>query len=222
MFYKDINNIIFDYLSINDKYSFFMFHKNENNDSVTHYEIFFNSITNEEWNNILTDEENLNEDLIEKYISRISKYVLSRKQLTPNFILKNFKHLCLTTLLYFNQLPLYLLEHYYDLFLNYDRNSRIFIFLQKNVTENFLIKHEKDILFAYLKLKDPSDFFLYKYRNKIHWSNIIFTDITRYEDYKEYIDWEALSYSDILTNEFIDMYKKYLNMEICNFVTRKY
>ena len=74
---------------------------------------------------------------------------------------------------------------------------------REDLTEKLLNDFSHLVNWNHVKLLDYSDDFLNKHKEIIIWSNVSFSNINRYEDYKESIDWVRLSYHEELTEDFM-------------------
>ncbi len=207
-FNKDINTTIFNILSIAEKYNFYIYCKTYNlKDELIYIKKYFDSLYDlsiEEWNDILINNDfKLPEELIEMYKDNLDWYIVcSYQKLTEDFIIKHKNYIE----------PEYIFEgnvvkptaKLLDTFKDSENNSYWAPLSASGVlTEDLIIMFEDYIVWDYITLTNPTDEFLMRYKDMIKWYNINFTNVERYEQYSDYVDWKFISYNFELTEDFI-------------------
>jgi hypothetical protein len=209
---KDINKIIFNFLKIPEKFNFHKLCLKENLEELqfTHktfdnlFEISINS-----WVDIIIDNENeLSEEFIELYKNKIDWYIICIYQkFSDKFIERNYKNIQWDTLVIHKNISKYILNKFSDN-INWELYSTN-PYLNEYIIDIYHDKFNWNIL----QLKNSSNKFIQKYIKKINWTNITFDDLNRYSLYKDYVDWEMLSYHKTLTEDFIIKHEKELSWE---------
>jgi len=200
---KDINQILFDTLSLQDKYNFYKYCiKDKLNDELIYIENYFESLHNisrHEWIEIIiSNEGNLHEDLLHKYKENLDWYIVCiYHKLSEKFILNHREYINWRPVVMHQQITKPILDLYWnDLDWGTVSSSRF-------MTEELIEKYNEKIDWNYIKLDNPSDDFLNKYCDKINWSHITFNNLERYSQYEEHVDWTMISYHEKLPEDFI-------------------
>lgn len=199
---KDINQIIFNFLKIPEKFNFYKLCLKENLEELNFTQKFINNlydISANSWIDVIIDNENeLSEEFMEMYKKQIDWYILCIYQnFSDNFIIRNHKLIEWDTYIIHKKISKKVLikfqkEINWDL---YSTNPH----LNDDIIETFNDKFN----WNFLQLKNPSDKFIKKFIEKINWTNLTFDNLDRYSLYKNYVDWERLSYYVNLTEEFM-------------------
>lgn len=208
---KDINHIVFDNLSLPDKYNFYCYCiENGLVDELDYFQQYFNSLYNynkDKWCEILINNEHqIQEDLLEKYKENIDWFIACAYQtFSEDFIIKHKKYIDWRPVILQQKLTSNIIEAY--------KKNIDWIILSSSplLTEDLIFKYEDKIVWNCVTLENPSDKLLQKYKDKLYWFQISFTDINRYNDYEDYVDWQKVSYHNILTEDFIRKNKDRLN-----------
>ena len=89
--------------------------------------------------------------------------------------------------------------HLYKEYINWKRFSYI-----KDIPYDILIEFSDYIIWNNVRLTNPSDDFIQKYKKKICWTNVTFTSLDRYIYYKDMdFDWDYITINNILPEWFI-------------------
>lgn len=208
---KDINQIIFNSLSLPDKYNFYKYCiKNKLQDELQYIEKYFESlhyISAHNWVDIIIrNEGNLSENLLDRYKENLDWYIVCiYHKLSEKFILSHRKYLNWRPVIMHQQITKSILELYWN-----DLDWGI-VSSSKFMTEELIEQYKKKIKWNYIKLENPSDNFLNLYGDKINWSNITFKDLKKYSKYEKYVDWTMVSYHEQLPEDFIRKHKEQLD-----------
>ena len=201
---KDVKQIIFDCLAVPEKFNFYLYCKQNNlTEELVYVEKYFQSlyeISNGTWYNIIIDNEHqLQNKFISMYRDVIDWYMLSIHQtFTPKFLIKFSRYIDWTSASRHQTFTIKSLQKHKFL-IDWDLISTRADYL----TEEILDVFSNEINWEYVKLLDFSDHFLAIHKDVINWANVSFSNIERYENYKEDIDWVRLSYHEDLTEDFM-------------------
>lgn len=215
MLNKDVIQIIFNTLSVPEKYNFYLYCKENNlTEDLVYIERYFQSLYNistDKWRSIIINNKHqLHYDFINKYKDEIDWHMLSIYQtFTPDFFKKFSTYIDWETASSYQRFTINILEKF-KYYINWDLVSSRNDFLTPEMLEIF----SEQIKWNYVNITDFSDNFLDKYKDKINWSNVTFTNIDRYEDYIEYLDWVKLSYSKDLSEDFMRKYQDLLDWDL--------
>lgn len=209
---KDVKQIIFDCLAVPEKFNFYLYCKQNNlTEELVYVEKYFQSlyeISHSDWYYIISDNENeLQTEFISMYRDVIDWHMLSIYQTFTTEFFNEFS-------LYINwesasrhqKLTIESLQTYKSL-INWDLIS----VRDDYLTEEILDVFSNEITWEYVKLLDFSDHFLATHKDVINWTNVSFSNIQRYENYKEDVDWVRLSYHEDLTEDFMRRNQERLN-----------
>lgn len=203
------NQIIFDFSTIEDKYNYYIYCKDNNmNEEIKFFDKYFDSLhkcKKIEWINIII-KDILPECLIHKYKDCIDWYMLPIYQtITEDFIMEHQDYIDWGTLITHKKLSESFIKE------NIHRMNWKYLSMSESITENIILENQDKVIWDNLQLKDPSETLLNICKDKINWNNVTFTDLNNYNVYGEYIDWDNLAIRERLTEEFIIINKDKLN-----------
>ena len=209
---KDIHQIIFEKLALPEKYNYFIYcQKNKLFDELMFIQKYFqqlHDIPKQEWTSYLIDYPDLHEDILSIYKDSLDWYMVCIYQnMTETFMEKHINYIDWETISIHKKLSdKFIIRHCDKLQWSYLSNSER---LSENIVEKFIDRIDWGIL----NVNNYSISFIQKHVNKINWVETFFNDINKYEVFKNYIDWERISYHNPLTEDFIRTFQDRLNWD---------
>jgi hypothetical protein len=213
---KDINIIIFQYLTLPEQFNFYKYckknHMNEETRLIEKKLKYLDQLSEDEWSNLLVEYQyELDEEFLDMFKHKIDWYMVCVYQtLSEEYIFNNKANLCWRPILLHQNLTFTLI----DMFMN-EIDWEIFS-SGRILPEEIIEYYEDKLLWDYLVIKDPSETFLLRYCDKINWLNVRFSNPENYENYKEKVDWDRISYSECNTKKILLKFREQINWDLIN------
>ena len=207
---RDVQQVMFNFLTLNEKYNYYLICK-ENNmlTDFTFIERYFNdlkNLTTQEWTMFLIEEPNLHEELLIKYKDIIDWYMVCIYQNLTEDFMETYSDYIDWEIISMHRILTdeFIKKHHEELNWTFLSNTT-------HLSENIVNLFHQKIDWEFLDISRYSNEFIDEYKLKINWLNTFFEDTTKYEIFKDYVNWERISYHNKLTEDFMRIYQDRLD-----------
>ena len=192
MYPKDVQQIIYDNLEIDDKYSFHLYSKKYFNDNIAFTVKVIsdiNDLNRSQWSTLCYKSKDINNTFIDDHLENIKWNVLSQfTKMNEEFIEKYMKYINM--------------EH---------------ISYSQDLSERFIRKYSHKLDWNNISYKQKISFeFIKEFEDKIKWEMLSWNKYLSVETiryFKDKLDWESLSEWYNMNSSFMIEFNKYINYE---------